>query len=499
MSLDDIKVRIRSFFDGKGFAEFTKASSDSSKAAADATKKSLALAGAIGSMEGPLGKAASGVAQLANGFMMLGPVGAMIAGLKVAVDMIGEHFIKKANQMKEAAERMGERVRAAYEKIKAADLKEVNDQLAEATTKAAAAASRFEAMAAAYMKIAQANDAVAKSGGGVRLSGLALEKSKAMLDEKDKDKKALVGAGYDVRIAESALSQTMDEQDRLVSGAKTEASDAEKRRKAAINAEKEARLAVGKANAKYEKYENAGAKQEALDEWKARKDEAEKALAAATNNRIKAEADATAAALKVTEAENNRLTSINSAKAVLNNAREAEQDLIDAQKKAAQAELEKMRAAEKAAEASRRKADADRKAAERDANANLLTSFRDSAAAKFESAFDLWRDPEAAASAVEADRRRGEDMKRFRREVNRYGGKWKIDEYASLMRAGDEEGMQDRLAQWRKSSKFTPQVEQMVKAAAAEQNRNAAEKSLANIEKNTQDLAKKLDELLSVK
>ena len=118
---------------------------------------------------------------------------------------------------------------------------------------------------------------------------------------------------------------------------------------------------------------------------------------------------------------------------------------------------------------------------------------------EFNAAFDLWRDPEAAASAVEADKKRGEDMKRFRKEVNRYGGKGKIDEYAQLMRAGDEEGMQERLTQWRKSSKFTPQVEQMVKAAAADQNRNAAEKSLANIEKNTADLAKKIDQILSIK
>ena len=118
---------------------------------------------------------------------------------------------------------------------------------------------------------------------------------------------------------------------------------------------------------------------------------------------------------------------------------------------------------------------------------------------EFNAAFDLWRDPEAAQQAVDADKKRGEDMKAFRKAVNRYGGKGKIDEYARLMREGDEEGMQDRLTQWRKSSKFTPQVEQMVKAAAADQNRNAAEKSLANIDKNTADLAKKFDEILRVK
>ena len=118
---------------------------------------------------------------------------------------------------------------------------------------------------------------------------------------------------------------------------------------------------------------------------------------------------------------------------------------------------------------------------------------------EFNTAFDLWRDPEAAASAVEADKKRGEDIKRFRKEVNRYGGKGKIDEYARLMREGDEEGMQERLSEWRKSSKFTPQVEQMVKAAAADQNKNAAEKSLANIEKDVSGLTKKIDELLSLK
>ena len=67
------------------------------------------------------------------------------------------------------------------------------------------------------------------------------------------------------------------------------------------------------------------------------------------------------------------------------------------------------------------------------------------------------------------------------------------------MRNGDEEGMQSKLAEWRKSSKFTPEVEQMVKAAAAQQNESAADKALVNIEKNTADLAKKIDELLSVK
>ena len=499
MYWEDIKVKISSFFDGKGFSAWTKAGDKASLATANATRKATMLAGAVGSLDGPLGKAANGVAQVAQGFATLGPIGASIAGLKLVIDMIGEKFVQKANAMKEAAEKMGERVRAAFDKIKSKTMEEINDQLAEATTRAAAAANRFDALASAYMKVAQAKDAAAKAGGNAKVSGLALEKSRKMSAEKNKDEKALIGADYDVRIAEESLANTRDEQDRNVSNAQKEAKDAAKRSKDAQRTEREAQKAVDKAGAEYDRYENAGASKSTLDELKRKKDEADKALEDATNRRIKATADATAASHKVTEAEQNRVTAVNNALVALNNARDAQNELKEAQKESARAQKERAKAELEAAKAAQRKAEADGKAAQRKADAETLTSFRDNSAAQFDQAFDLWRDPEAAQQAVDADKKRGEDMKAFRKAVNRYGGKGKIDEYAQLMRAGDEEGMQERLTQWRKSSKFTPQVEQMVKAAAADQNRNAAEKSLANIEKNTADLAKKIDQLLSIK
>lgn len=499
MSWDEIKVKISSYFDGKGFAEWTKAGGKASLETAKATQKATLLAGAVGSLDGPLGKAANGVAQVAQGFATLGPIGASIAGLKLVIDMVGEHFIRKANAMKEAAEKMGERVRAAFEKIKSKTMEEINEQLAEATTRAAAAANRFDALASAYMKVAQAKDAEAKAGGNAEVSGLALERSRKMSAEKNKDEKALIGADYDVRIAEASLANTRDEQDRNVRNAKKEEKDAAQRRHSAQRAEREAQKAVDKAGAEYDRYENASASKDTLDELKRKKDEAEKALEAATNKRIKATADATAASHKVTEAEQSRVTAVNNALAALNDAQAAQNELKEAQKEAARAQMERARAELEAAKAAKKKADDDRKAEQKKADAEMLTSFRDNSAAQFERAFDLWRDPEAAASAVEADKKRGEDMKAFRNAVNRYGGKGKIDEYAQLMRAGDDEGMQERLTQWRKSSKFTPQVEQMVKAAAADQNKNAAEKSLANIEKDVSGLTKKIEELLSLK
>ena len=505
MSWDDIKVKIKSYFDGSGFTSWTKAGNAAEASMAKATRRATMLAGAVGSLDGPLGKAANGVAEVAQGFAVLGPIGASIAGLKLVIDMVGEHFIRKANAMKEAAEKMGERVRAAFDKLKAKSLEEINEQLAKATTRAAAAAARFDALASAYMKVAQAKAAVDKSEGGVKTSELSLEKARKMANTKDKDAKALIGADYDVRIAEQELDNTKAEQDSNVRTARKEAEDADKRVGASKRKEREAQTAVAKATSEYERWEAAaqsgGSKtaKDTADELKKKKEEAESALEKATNDRIKAVSDAKAADIKVTAAENNRVIAINNAIAAIENAKETQKELASAQKEAARAEIERAKKELEAAKAAQKKKERDEKEAARKEKVDILTSARDSFADQFNTAFDLWRDPEAAASAVEADKKRGEDMKRFRKEVNRYGGKGKIDEYARLMREGDEEGMQERLTQWRKSSKFTPQVEQMVKAAAADQNKNAAEKSLANIEKNTADLAKKIDELLSLK
>nr|AIF26371.1 hypothetical protein [uncultured bacterium fosmid pJB16B1] len=116
-------------------------------------------------------------------------------------------------------------------------------------------------------------------------------------------------------------------------------------------------------------------------------------------------------------------------------------------------------------------------------------------ASRFSSAFDLWRDPSAAQQAQDAARTKSDDLKRFQKSVDRYGGKWRIDEAAKLMLNGDEAGLQERLTVWRKSSKFNGQTEQMVLAAAARQNEHSAEKSLAEIQKSSASIEKQLQEI----
>ena len=123
------------------------------------------------------------------------------------------------------------------------------------------------------------------------------------------------------------------------------------------------------------------------------------------------------------------------------------------------------------------------------------------AAAKteFDRAFEMYRDPERARAEIAEERDRSDDLKRLHKDASRYGGKWRIDELAELMSAGDTEGVDSRLEEWRKRKSFTPEVEAMVRASAAEQTRTTAEDELRKIEGNTRDLSEKLDQLLTMK
>ena len=122
-----------------------------------------------------------------------------------------------------------------------------------------------------------------------------------------------------------------------------------------------------------------------------------------------------------------------------------------------------------------------------------------SAATEFERAFAMYRDPSRAAAEIGEEKDRAEDLERLHRDASRYGGKWRIDELSQLMAAGDSQGVDSRLAEWRKSRSFSPEVEAMVRASAAEQTKTTVEDELRKIEMNTSDLAAKLDELITMK
>lgn len=131
--------------------------------------------------------------------------------------------------------------------------------------------------------------------------------------------------------------------------------------------------------------------------------------------------------------------------------------------------------------------------------ANGLRAAAAAAQGEFDRAFAMYRDPARAAAEIAEEKDWREDLDRLHRDAGRYGGKWRIDELSRLMAAGDTQGAADALAAWRKSSRFTPEVEAMVRASAAETAKTTAEDELRKIESNTAGLAEKLDELLVMK
>ena len=188
--------------------------------------------------------------------------------------------------------------------------------------------------------------------------------------------------------------------------------------------------------------------------------------------------------------------------------KQAAEEARAAEKKAA----EDARAAEKAAraeESARLKAEAavhrqkmaDIRAemkAQQDAGA-ARQSIAEAARTEFDRAFAMYRDPEKAADAIAEERSYQEDLSRLHRDASRYGGKWRIEELSRLMSAGDSQGVTDTLQSWRRSSSFTPEVEAMIRASAAEKTKTTAEDELRKIAINTAGLSEKLDQLLMVK
>lgn len=131
--------------------------------------------------------------------------------------------------------------------------------------------------------------------------------------------------------------------------------------------------------------------------------------------------------------------------------------------------------------------------------ASVLSGRAASAASEFDKAFAMYRDPSRAAAEIGEEKDYRSDLDRLHRDARRYGAKWRIDELSSLMAAGDTRGVSDTLAEWRKNKGFTPEVEAMVRASAAENAKTTVEDELRKIETNTAGLDKKLDELLSMK
>ena len=182
-------------------------------------------------------------------------------------------------------------------------------------------------------------------------------------------------------------------------------------------------------------------------------------------------------------------------------AKEAEKAAVEAQKAEVKAAQDYAKEREKLdRELHQKRMDQLRKEIDAQENAaSALKSTAQTAQSEFDKAFAMYRDPSRAASEIAEEQDYRNDLEQLHKDARRYGGKWRIDQLSSLMAAGDTQGVSDTLAEWRKSRGFSPQVEAMVRASAAEQAKNSLEDTVKQIEQNTADLAAKVDELLQVK
>ena len=220
-------------------------------------------------------------------------------------------------------------------------------------------------------------------------------------------------------------------------------------------------------------------------------------------------AEAMSEARKLKEENAAKLVAAKKAEAEKKAAEEAaeKQAKLDADN-AKKVEAERVKAAE-AEKKAREKAEAELHAqrianikseiAAKETAANGLQSVAQQAQTEFDRAFAMYRNPEQAAAQIAEERDYAADYKQLQRDASRYGGKWRIDELSRLMAAGDTAGQAAKLEEWRKSSRFTPEVEAMVRAAAADKTRTTSEDELRQINANTKGLSQKLDELLKMK
>lgn len=137
--------------------------------------------------------------------------------------------------------------------------------------------------------------------------------------------------------------------------------------------------------------------------------------------------------------------------------------------------------------------------AEQSKAAAPLRAAASAAQGAFDRAFAMYRDPSRAAAEIGEEKAYARDLDRLHADARRYGGSWRIAELSRLMASGDTEGQTAALAEWRKSRGFTPEVEAMVRASAAERAKTTAEDELRKIEANTAGLAEKLESLLAMK
>lgn len=500
------------------------------KTARKAIPAMMAIDRMAGGLDGTLGKVAHGMQGVIGMSAAFGPMGAVVGGAFAAIDLAASAYVesqqKALDKLMEWYSQLEKHSKAARD----AHFDKLAKDVEGVARAAELSAKMFEAAARKRAEFARINEGMEEAVAQTELLKMQNDMS-ADVSEADAANKGRVAAAWRLTIAEKELELRQRAAGVAAATEREAIETAEKRLDLAQKQMNKLAAAEDKANAEYRRvrdiykanYEDGENNPEVKrykDAWEKAKARTREAADAYDKSSDDLEILREQAAVAATNRDNAVAQALNAADEASRAYDRAEWDFeIDAVKATAaerdrlDRELHQKRMADLRAEIEERK-----KAA------SPFQAVAASAATEFERAFAMYRDPSRAAAEIGEEKDRAEDLERLHRDASRYGGKWRIDELSQLMAAGDSQGVDSRLAEWRKSRSFSPEVEAMVRASAAEQTKTTAEDELRKlnektgeltqkletlaqsrdgkldgIERNTNQLANKLDELLTVK
>lgn len=467
----------------------------------------IAIDRMAGGLDGNLGKVARGLQGIIGLSSAFGPAGAAIGAAFAAIDMAASAYVESQQKAVQKLQDMYTAIGEHWKAVGDAHFEKMAKDLDGVADAAKLSADYFERMAqksAAFGDIRKNMDAAMAQ---TELLGMQNDMSADISDADDLNK-GRVAAAWRLQIAEKEAELRKRAADIAADTERESLATAEKRTALAQSRMNKLAAAEDDARAEYQRIRDIFV----ANDGKAKGEqnpEVQRYKAAWENARNRArdaakEYDEKQSELEVLRkrAEVDALNRDNALAQMRNAVDEAsreyersEQDFALAAAKAAAAERDRLDRELHA----KRMADLRAEIAAQKEAASPMQAVAASAATEFERAFAMYRDPSRAAAEIEDERDRAADLKRLHKDASRYGGKWRIDELSALMSAGDSAGVQSRLEDWRKSRSFSPEVEAMVRASAAERTRTTVEDELRKIETNTSGLAQKLDELLKMK
>jgi len=443
--------------------------------------------------EGSFGKLSRAMMSVAGMAMAFGPVGVALAAFQAAIGSLSSYFKKKADQMVEKAKELHAKVKERLATLKEERFDGLVNSLSVVAKAADSVAEAFERAAQKKKLLTAAANKTVDAMEQDELADMRMLMAQDV-NEASEDDKERVGAAWKVKIAEKEAEIKERAANRAREMEEMELEIAEERlrltEKNAAKLEEAAEKAVskyavaqevfGKTDKAYVKRFRTAAEQAANHAKKAR-DSADKQrteLMAEMQNKqandIERETSVKDAKRAVTEAE----STYNSAEKRYADKRIENEKKVADERARLDAQEATRRERERQKELAARIRDHQKLLAAERAEESKSRSAVSAAESKLQQAWGWYRDKNSMAAQIAEEKADAQARKQFEK---------------------DFEKLKDRRRDWRTAENLSVDDEAVRRVALAREEKEQAEKHLAEIEKNTAGLAEKLDNLLTMK